>query len=149
MAKSNANYVKIPKDISLIKQKFLFGLTKRQVICFGIGLAMGLPAFFIVKSLVSDLTISVLAMGIFSAPGIACGVYSKNGQHFEDRVKLMVHYFKLPRIRTYQTENVYEAIERNYEYEKCKKLLRKAGINYVEKEVDRSWRKKFSLLKKK
>ena len=40
------NFVKIPKDLSLIKQKFIFGLTKRQAICFGIGLAMGIPAFF-------------------------------------------------------------------------------------------------------
>lgn len=110
---------------------------------------MGLPAFFLTKSITSNLTIAVFALGIFSAPGIFCGVYQKNGQHLEDRIKLMVRFFKLPRIKTYQSENIYDAIERNYEYEKCKKLLRKAGINYVEKEVDRSWRQKFSLLKKK
>lgn len=127
----------------------MFGLTKRQVICFGIGLVMGLPAFFLTKSITSNLTIAVFALGVFSAPGIFCGVYKKNGQHLEDRIKLMVRFFKLPRIKTYQSENIYDAIERNYEYEKCKKLLRKAGINYVEKEVDNSWRKKFSLLKKK
>ena len=28
------NYVKIPKDLSLIKQKFILGLTKRQAISF-------------------------------------------------------------------------------------------------------------------
>lgn len=110
---------------------------------------MGLPAFFLTKSITSNLTIAVFALGVFSAPGIFCGVYQKNGQHLEDRIKLMVRFFKLPRIKTYQSENIYDAIERNYEYEKCKKLLKKSGINYVEKEVDSSWRKKFSLLKKK
>ena len=109
----------------------MFGLTKRQVICFGIGLVMGLPAFFLTKSITSNLTIAVFALGVFSAPGIFCGVYQKNGQHLEDRIKLMVRFFKLPRIKTYQSENIYD------------------GINYVEKEVDSSWRKKFSLLKKK
>lgn len=127
----------------------MFGLTKRQVICFGIGLVMGLPAFFLTKSITSNLTIAVFALGVFSAPGIFCGVYQKNGQHLEDRIKLMVRFFKLPRIKTYQSENIYDAIERNSEFEKYKKILRKAGINYVEKEVDSSWRKKFSLLKKK
>ena len=29
------DYVDVPLDITRIKVKFLFGLTKRQVICFG------------------------------------------------------------------------------------------------------------------
>ena len=28
-------YVPVPKDLTKVKSKFLFGLTKRQVICFG------------------------------------------------------------------------------------------------------------------
>ncbi|MFR6397757.1 PrgI family protein [Ruminococcus sp.] len=36
-----------PKDLSEIKQKFIAGLTKRQSICFGIGFAIGIPAFFL------------------------------------------------------------------------------------------------------
>lgn len=31
-----AHYVQIPKDLNDIKQKFMFGLTKRQVVSFGI-----------------------------------------------------------------------------------------------------------------
>ena len=33
-----AHYVPIPKDLNDIKEKFIMGFTKRQVICFGIGL---------------------------------------------------------------------------------------------------------------
>lgn len=29
-------YVPIPKDLTKVKSRFLFGLTKRQVVCFGI-----------------------------------------------------------------------------------------------------------------
>ena len=31
-------YVSVPKDLTQIKTKFLFNLTKRQVVCFGIGI---------------------------------------------------------------------------------------------------------------
>ena len=43
-------YVPVPKDLTKVKSKFLFGLTKRQVFCFGIGAACGLPVFFLTKS---------------------------------------------------------------------------------------------------
>ena len=38
-------YVSIPKDLSRVKSKFLFNLTKRQVVCFGLGALIGVPAF--------------------------------------------------------------------------------------------------------
>ena len=36
-------YVTIPKDLSRIQSKVLFGLTKRQVICFGAAALVGVP----------------------------------------------------------------------------------------------------------
>lgn len=45
-----AHYVSIPKDLNDIKEKFRMGFTKRQVICFGIGLAVGAPVFFLTRS---------------------------------------------------------------------------------------------------
>ena len=33
----------VPKDLSKIKTKFLFGLTRRQCLFFGLGAAVGLP----------------------------------------------------------------------------------------------------------
>lgn len=36
----------VPKDLSKIKTKFLFGLTRRQCLFFGLGAAVGLPVFF-------------------------------------------------------------------------------------------------------
>ncbi len=37
-----AHYVQIPKDLNDIKEKFIMGLTKRQVVCFAIGLLVRL-----------------------------------------------------------------------------------------------------------
>ena len=45
-----AHYVQIPKDLNDIKQKFMFGLTKRQVVSFGIGGVLGIPLFFLTRS---------------------------------------------------------------------------------------------------
>lgn len=42
-------YVTIPKDLSRIQSKVLFGLTKRQVICFGAAALVGVPLFFFGK----------------------------------------------------------------------------------------------------
>ena len=35
----------VPKDLSKIKTKFLFGLTRRQCLFFGLAAAVGLPVF--------------------------------------------------------------------------------------------------------
>ena len=40
-------YVTIPKDLSKVQSKVLFGLTKRQVICFGAAAIIGVPLFFV------------------------------------------------------------------------------------------------------
>ena len=39
--------VKILNDI---KEKFIMGFTKRQVICFGIGLVLGAPVYFLTRA---------------------------------------------------------------------------------------------------
>lgn len=44
-------YVTVPKDLTKIKSKVMFNLTKRQLICFSAAVAIGLPLFFLVKGL--------------------------------------------------------------------------------------------------
>ena len=39
-------YVSVPKDLTKVKNKVAFNLTKRQIICIGIGAAIGIPFFF-------------------------------------------------------------------------------------------------------
>ena len=40
-------YVNVPKDLTKVKTKVLFNLTKRQLICFGSGALIGVPLFFL------------------------------------------------------------------------------------------------------
>ena len=42
-------YVPVPKDLTTVKTKVMFNLTKRQLICFGAGAAVALPLFFLCK----------------------------------------------------------------------------------------------------
>lgn len=120
-------FVAIPKDLQMIKQKFMLGLTKRQVICFGIGGLCGIPVFFLVKGLGLGLTIAVLCMGITATPGVLCGIYQKNGLFFDQRFKLMIRFWRQPEIRIYESENIFDKMEQQIEIERCNKLL-KGGV---------------------
>ena len=42
-------YVSVPKDLTKVKSKVMFNLTKRQVVCLGIAAALGLPFYFLTK----------------------------------------------------------------------------------------------------
>ncbi len=120
-----AHYVPIPKDLNDIKEKFIMGFTKRQVICFGIGLAIGAPVFFLTRAAIG-MSRALFQMGACSAPAKLCGLYKKNGVFLEKQAKFMREYFTRPRKRYYRTTNVFECIERHIEYMKIKKKLRDA-----------------------
>ena len=57
-----AHYVPIPKDLNDIKEKFIMGFTKRQVICFGIGLVLGAPVYFLTRASIG-MSGAIFAMG--------------------------------------------------------------------------------------
>lgn len=125
MAKS-AHYVKVPKDLNDIKQKFMFNLTKRQCLCFGIGFAVGLPVFFLTRGFLG-MSIAIFAMGICAAPAILCGIYKKNGLYFDAIFKNMIRYFKKKRKRIYRTTSIFQCIERQQECSRLKIILNKAN----------------------
>lgn len=108
-----------------IKEKFIMGFTKRQVICFGIGLVLGAPVYFLTRASIG-MSGAIFAMGAVAAPAILCGIYKKNGVFLEKQVKFMREYFTRPRKRYYQTTNVFRCIERHIEYNRIKKKLRDA-----------------------
>ena len=67
-------YVTIPKDLSRVQSKVLFGLTKRQVICFGAAAIIGVPLFFLTKGALGTTT-AALCMILVMLPIFAprCG----------------------------------------------------------------------------
>ena len=119
----------VPKDLSKIKTKFLFGLTRRQCLFFGLGAAVGLPVFFLLRKSVSSTAASMLMMGVM-LPFFMFGIYEKNGQPLETVLRQMVETKWLrPRRRPYETDNTYAALEREMRLRKEVKALEEQAKN--------------------
>ena len=71
-------YVDIPKDLTSVKTKVMFNLTKRQLICFGGGALIGVPLFFVLKSCL-PISAAALIMIIAMLPFFLLAMYEKRG----------------------------------------------------------------------
>lgn len=110
-------YVTIPKDLSKVQSKVLFGLTKRQVICFGAAAIIGVPLFFLTKGALGTTT-AALCMILVMLPFFLFAMYEKNGQPLEVFLgHLIENKFVRPKMRIYQTNNLYSALVRQYKLE--------------------------------
>ena len=111
-------YVTVPKDVTKGKTKVLFNLTKRQLICFGGGLLIGVPLFFLTRNSLGN-TMSTLLMIFSMVPAFLLAMYEKNGQHLEVILRNMVRsVFLRPKKRLYKTNNFYAVIERQNNLDK-------------------------------
>ena len=100
-------YVSIHKDLTAVRSKFILGLTKRQAICFGAAAITGLPLFFLLRTVIPTSAAAML-MVIVMLPWFMCAMYEKNGMPLEKFLLCIYNVkFKRPKIRTYQTENLY------------------------------------------
>ena len=110
-------YVTIQKDLSKVQSKILFGLTKRQVIYFGAAAIIGVPLFFLTKEALGTTT-AALCMILVMLPFFLFAMYEKNGQPLEVFLgHLIENKFVRPKMRIYQTNNLYSALVRQYELE--------------------------------
>ena len=105
-------YVTIPKDLSKVQSKVLFGLTKRQVICFGAAAIIGVPLFFLTKGALGTTT-AALCMILVMLPFFLLAMYEKNGQPPEKLIRNIVQVcFLRPKQRPYRTNNFYDLLNR-------------------------------------
>lgn len=110
-------YVTVPKDLSKIKTKVFFSLTKRQLICFTPAVLLGVPLFFLLKESAGNST-ATLCMMMVMLPFFLLAMYEKNGQPLEVILKQMIETkFIRPKNRPYQTNNFYEALARQRDLE--------------------------------
>ena len=121
-------YVTIPKDLSRIQSKVLFGLTKRQVICFGAAALVGVPLFFLAKASLGTTT-AALCMILVMLPFFLFALYEKNGQTLEVILGHLIQCkFIHPKRRIYQTNNAYSALGRQAKLEKeVRAIAEKSG----------------------
>ena len=116
-------YVTIPKDLTKVKSKVLFGLTKRQLICFGAAALIGVPLFFLLRRTASN-SAAAFCMIIVMLPFFLLAMYEKNGQPLEKILRNIIEVsFIRPRQRPYRTDNFYALLEKQEKLNKEVKLI--------------------------
>ena len=75
-------YVTVPKDLTRVKSKVVLGLTKRQLICFGGALLVGVPLFLLIRGRVPT-SAAALIMVFAMLPGFLLALYERHGQPLE------------------------------------------------------------------
>lgn len=100
-------YVNVPNDLSKIKTKIAFNLTKRQLICFGGAALVGIPAYLFSRSSLGS-TGAMFVMLVVMLPAFMLAMYERDGLPFEKVVRNILRAkFTRPGIRPYKTQNIY------------------------------------------
>ena len=104
-------YVPVPKDLTKVKSKVLFNLTKRQLLCLGGGALIGVPLFFLLRKPIGTSSAAMLMM-IVMLPAFLFGMYERNGQPLEVVLRNIIRTcFLRPKQRPYKTNNLYASSE--------------------------------------
>lgn len=105
-------YVPVPKDLTKVKTKVMFNLTKRQLICFTGGALIGVPLFFLLRKPTGN-SVAAMCMMLVMLPFFMLAMYEKHGQPLE---KIVGNILKVavirPKQRPYQTNNFYAVLKR-------------------------------------
>ena len=108
-------YVPVPNDLSRIKTKLAFNLTKRQLICFSIAGGIGVPFYLFTRSHIGNSTALFLMIGLMM-PCFLFAMFEKDGLPFEKVLRNIIRTkLLLPRVRPYKTDNFYAFLSRKEE----------------------------------
>lgn len=111
-------YVNVPNDLSKIKTKIAFNLTKRQLICFGVAAAVGIPAYLLTRSAIGN-TPALFLMIALMLPAFLLAMYERDGLPAEKVLRNIIRArFLWPGARPYKTENFYAVLSRQDKQEK-------------------------------
>lgn len=111
-------YMPVPKDLSKVKTKVLFNLTKRQLICFSVGALIGVPLFFMLRNRIG-VSSAALVMVLVMVPAFLLAMYERNGQPLEKVLWNIINVlFLRPKQRPYKTNNFYAVLERQQKLDK-------------------------------
>ena len=105
-------YVPVPKDLTKVKTKVAFNLTKRQLVCFGGGALIGVPLFFLLRGPVGN-SVAAMCMMLVMLPFFLLAMYEKHGQPLEKILAII-----RPKERPYRTNNFYAVLERQEKLDK-------------------------------
>jgi hypothetical protein len=126
--------VRVPEEIYDYKESIIAGLSLRQLICGGIAMAMGLPAFFLLKDINEDLATYVTMAVVI--PAFCVGFIKKDGYNFETFAKIRLYSMFSKSKRTYETnpeENEIPVESEEYRLYKDEKEIKRGENNVRQK----------------
>lgn len=103
-------FVPVPKDLGKVKTKVALNLTKRQLICFGAGGAVGIPTYLISRTVIGS-DVAVLLMIGLMLPFFFLAMYEKDGQPAEQILRNRLRAKLWPKHRPYKTQNLYRYLQ--------------------------------------
>jgi hypothetical protein len=104
-------YVPAPKDLSKISTKLALGLSKRQLICFGLAAAVGVPAYLLTRNVIGG-NMAVLLMIVLMLPFFFFAMYERDGLPAEKILRNFLRAKLWPSVRPYKTANLYKYLEK-------------------------------------
>lgn len=100
-------YVPVPKDLTKVKTKVMFNLTRRQLVCFTAGALVGVPLFLWLREPAGN-SMAAMCMMLVMMPFFLLAMYEHHGQPLEVVLKHVVESrFQRPKRRLYETNNLY------------------------------------------
>ena len=110
-------YISVPRDLTKVKSKIFFNLTKRQLICFSIAAAISVPAYFLLRK-TGNMSFAAMCMILIMLPFFFLAMYERDGMPLEVILQHFIEAkFVRPKDRPYQTDNYYAALQRMAEAE--------------------------------
>jgi len=129
-------YVTVPKDLTKVKSKVLFNLTKRQLLCFTPAVLIGVPLFFLLKGSAGN-SAAAFCMILVMLPFFLLAMYEHNGQTLEVIAGHFIRTkFLFPKERPYQTNNFYAVLTRQSRLEKEVKAIVKNKHTQLKAKAD-------------
>lgn len=113
-------YINMTRDFTEMKRTIPgLGLTRRQLLAFGVGALCGIPFFFLSKFVIGlDVTEAVMVMTVAAFPGAFCLLYKKDGMYFEKHFR---YWYETHIVRNterpYVTQNIYAAVIKSRQLE--------------------------------
>ena len=71
-------FVPVPKDLTKVKTKVAFNLTKRQLVTFGLGGLVGIPAYLFTRGSIGNESAALLMIGLM-LPFLHLGYMKRTG----------------------------------------------------------------------
>ena len=98
--------IRIPKEITEYKEKFLFGLTIRKFFTTAAALVICVPLYIFGREYINEEFLSWIIL-LIAAPIMAFGWFTYHGMNFETFLKHVIRFYTEPQKRPYKELNTF------------------------------------------